>query len=284
MSAETVNKAVATRNGVEVVVETNRGILTELLPSHVKHETWMAVVFGSLRKNPELRDAATKNPGSLMNALATSARLGLDPGTEQYYLTPRKTKTGPEVLGIVGYQGIVELIYRAGAVSSVVVEVVRERDSFRYVPGRDDRPVHEINWDADDRGKLRLVYAYAVMKDGATSKVVVLNRRDIEHIKTYSKGADSQYSPWRTNEPAMWLKSAARQLGKWVPTSSEYIREQLRAARDVAAEPPRPLAQGGGPAPVADMTGAREVPTTVDAELVDEPTEAEWAADAQGDS
>ena len=35
----------------------------------------------------------------------------------------------------------------------------------------------------------------------------------------------------------MWLKSAVRQLRKWVPTSAEYIREQMRAVRDVAAEP-----------------------------------------------
>jgi recombination protein RecT len=49
----------------------------------------------------------------------------------------------------------------------------------------------------------------------------------------------------------MWLKSAVRQLAKWVPTSAEYKREQLRAAAEVAAEtasiataplPPQPSA------------------------------------------
>lgn len=279
---ETVTKAVATRSGVESVVETHRGNLTELLPSHIKPATWMAVVFGALRKDTALRDAATKNPGSLMNALATSARLGLDPGTEQYYLTPRGGKGGPEVVGITGYQGIVELIYRAGAVSSVVVEVVREHDTFSYVLGRDDRPLHKVDWMADDRGDLKLVYAYAIMKDGATSKVVVLNRRQIEKLKSFSKGADSQYSPWKTAEEAMWLKSGARQLGKWVPTSPEYVREQMRAARDVAAEGAQPLPPPARPAagPVADMTDAEEYPQTVDAELVDD--EAEWAEQVAG--
>jgi recombination protein RecT len=44
----------------------------------------------------------------------------------------------------------------------------------------------------------------------------------------------------------MWLKSAVRQLQKWVPTSAEYRREQARAAAEaqrVAAEkelPPPP--------------------------------------------
>ena len=34
----------------------------------------------------------------------------------------------------------------------------------------------------------------------------------------------------------MWLKSAVRQLAKWVPTSAEYRKEQLRAAQEVLAE------------------------------------------------
>ena len=80
------------------------------------------------------------------------------------------------------------------------------------------------------------------MKDGATSKVVVLNKAQIAVIKKSSQGASSEYSPWVTNTAAMWLKSAVRQLGKWVPTSAEYRKEQLRAAQEVAAEqhdPPR---------------------------------------------
>jgi recombination protein RecT len=105
-----------------------------------------------------------------MGALMDAARLGLEPGTEQYYLTPRKVKGRLEIQGIRGYQGEIELIYRAGAVSSVIVEVVYSNDKFRVRPGRDERPIHEIDWDADDRGELRLVYAYAVMKDGATSR------------------------------------------------------------------------------------------------------------------
>ncbi|WP_030777812.1 recombinase RecT, partial [Streptomyces sp. NRRL F-2664] len=131
------------------------------------------------------------------------------------------------IQGIVGYQGIIELIYRAGAVSSVIVETVHEHDTFSYVPGRDERPVHEIDWFGTDRGPLVGVYAYAVMKDGATSKVVVLNRSQVMEAKAKSDGANGkypQYSPWNTNEEAMWLKTAARRLAKWVPTSAEYMR------------------------------------------------------------
>lgn len=241
-----------TTTGAELIIRQHATELTSTLPSHLaeKGDGWINAAVAAIRRNRELYAAANANPGSLMNALAEAAQLGLRPGSEEFYLTPRKSKNGPEVLGIVGYQGEIELIYRAGAVSSVIAEVVRGFDEFDYQPGRDERPRHVIDWDIEDRGDLRLVYAYAVMKDGATSRVVVLNRTAIDRLKAVSQGADSPYSPWQKWPEAMWLKSAVHQLSKWVPTSPEYIREQYRAVRDVAAEEPRPM-----PAPfVADVS------------------------------
>jgi recombination protein RecT len=257
------------QEGPTALVEQYRGDFSQLLPSHVKLDTWMRVATGALRRDPDLAAAAKTDPASMMVALLHAARLGLEPGTEEYYLTPRKEKGALKVLGIVGYQGLVELIYRAGAVSSVVAEVVRSKDKFSYAPGREERPVHEIDWDLDDRGELRLVYAYAVMKDGATSKVVVMNRSDIDRVKKSSAGADSQYSPWKQHEAAMWLKSAARQLAKWVPTSAEYRREGLRAVAEVTrdtAEAPKRLSDSLPPVPAGIDESTGEI---VDGEVVD---------------
>jgi recombination protein RecT len=240
---ETVTGAVAKRDtGPGAMVQQYSQDFRAVLPSHIKPEQWVRLAQGALKKGKkqggrtELEIAAGNNPGVFLASLLDAARLGLEPGTEQYYLTPRKVKGQYEILGIVGYQGLIELMYRAGAISSVVAEVVYSGDVFEYQPGVDERPRHQIDWDAEDRGQLRLVYAYAIMKDGATSKVIVMNRAAIQKIKASSQGADSQYSPWQTNEPAMWLKSAVRQLAKWVPTSAEFMREQLRAARDVVNE------------------------------------------------
>lgn len=276
MSTETTTAAVARRDtGPSAVIEQYRADIAMMLPTHMKPDAWVRLAMGVFRRDPQLAAAATANPASMMAALLDAARQGLEPGTAQYYLTTRKVQGKPEVQGMRGYQGEIELMYRAGAVSSVIVEVVREHDLFRYSPGRDERPVHEIDWDAEDRGKLRLVYAYAVMKDGAVSKVVVLNRQHIAAIRAQSQGASSQYSPWNKWEEAMWLKSAAHQLQKWVPTSAEYIREQLRAARDVAAEQPQPKAPTGPPppAPTAEpVTDVTHLPLdgVLEGELVDE--------------
>jgi recombination protein RecT len=243
---ETVTNAIAVRDtGPAAQVEQYRSEYVALMPSHINADQWVRMAVGAIRGNPDLEAAARNDVGVFLRELKTAARLGLEPGTEQFYLTPRKSKAhrGQKIIkGIVGYQGIVELIYRAGAVSSVIVEVVRHGDTFRYVPGRDERPVHEIDWFGDDRGDLVGVYAYAVMKDGATSKVVVLNRKQVMEAKAKSDGRNSEYSPWNTNEEAMWLKTAARRLAKWVPTSAEYMREQLRAQAEITAEAsPNPL-------------------------------------------
>lgn len=274
----TTQQAVATLdNSPAALIERYKGDFTQLLPSHISVDTWTRLATGAVRRDKNLAAAAAQSPATFMNALAEAARRGLEPGTEQFYLTPRKVKGKWEVLGIVGYQGLIELIYRAGAVSSVVAEIVYSADTFDYQPGRDDRPTHRVDWDAADRGTLRLVYAYAVMKDGATSKVVVLNRHDIDRIKASSASAGSQYSPWQQHEGAMWLKSAVRQLAKWVPTSAEYITEQLRAvqkahatvATDTATVPLGDLL-GDGDDPHYDPETGEIVDDILDAEIVDE--------------
>jgi len=246
-----ISTAVALRNeGASAIIDVYRDDLAAIMPSHIKPDVYMRLAVSVLARDPDLMQAAQNNPASLMTALWESSRLGLMPGTEEYYLTVRKRKGVPEILGMPGYQGEVELIYRAGAVSSVIVEVVRTNDVFVWRQGSLDthkpprwvgpqtQPFHDIDWDADPRtrGDLRLVYAYAVMKDGAISKVVVLNRKHIEDAKEFSAGGDKDWLPWRKHEESMWLKTAAHRLRKWVPTSAEYMREQLRAITDVQAE------------------------------------------------
>lgn len=280
-----VSAAVATRDSSPTgLVKQYQSDFFQVMPSHLRGEAWLRIALGALKKGRkqgdryELEIAAANNPGVFLAALLDAARLGLEPGTEQYYLTPRKVKGQLEILGIVGYQGIVELIYRAGAVSSVVAEVVYSNDRFEFQPGVDHFPRHEIDWDSEDRGELRLVYAYARMKDGATSKVVVLNKAAIKAIKASSQGADSEYSPWQKHPASMWLKSAVRQLAKWVPTSAEYVQhaDRIKAESSTPVTPPASAALTDG-APVNRSTGE-----VLDAEII--PDDETGGADPEHDA
>lgn len=237
-----------------------KGELVASLPSHLKEkgQGWMSSALSAVRRDPNLLKAVMDNPGTFVNALSDAAQKGLMPGTPEYYLTPRPKKGGTmEVLGITGYQGYVELMYRAGAVASVIVETVHENDKFEYVLGKHDRPVHEVNW-FEERGQVKLAYAYAIMASGgAVSRVVIVNQKRIDRAKEASPTARSTYSPWGKDEDAMWLKTAARDLAKWVPTSAEYIREKLRAEKEVEGEV---VHKAAAPPPAAEPTGQEQEP------------------------
>lgn len=274
MTAQTITTAVAKRDeSPSAMISAARTDLAQVMPTHMRADTWVRIAQGVVRRDKNLAEAARRSPQTLMVALMEAARLGLEPGTEQYYLTPRKRKGVPEVLGIPGYQGLIELMYRSGAVGSVVVEVVREHDTFRWAPGRMVKPEHDADWFADEveRGPLRGVYAYAEMTDGATSKVVVLGRDHIARAKASTQGADSAYSPWKTNEEAMWLKTAARRLAKWVPTSTEDRRIVQGAAE--RADRPTLTAADVEPDPLDITDTYTEVDDAIEGEIVEDGAE-----------
>lgn len=244
--SNTVTNAVATRQeeGPGALVTRYADDFAQVLPSHVRPDTFVRLAQGVLRRDQSLARAAGANPGSFMAALLECARLGHEPGTSQYALVA----FGNEVTGIEQYTGKVERMYRAGAVASVKAEVVRTKDTFAYDPATQERPDHRVNWFGGDRGELIGVYAYAEMKDGSTSRVVVMDRAKVMEHKAMSRGAHKDNSPWNKWEESMWLKTAAHELEKWVPTSAEFLRDQARAAGEMlrtantptAHEPPPP--------------------------------------------
>lgn len=269
MTAQTITTAVAQRDqGAQALIAKYRTDFAQVLPTHLRPATFVRLSQGLLRRNAKLAEAAERNPASFLAALLECARLGHEPGTDQFALVPfndRKRGT-VEIVGIEQYQGVIERMYRAGAVRSVKAEVVKSGDPFGYEPDVMDRPRHKPDW-FTERGELVGVYAYAVMLDGSTSRVVMMNRAEVMKHKAVARGATGDDSPWQTWAESMWLKTAVHELEKWVPTSSEYRREALRAARDVTAEQP----------PTAEA--ARTGDEVVDAEVVDdqlaEPPEAE---------
>lgn len=277
-----ISNAIATRdNGPEAIVRQHKEDLTLVLPSHVKGETWMRLAYGALRSNEQLLKVATRNPGSLMNALQECARLGHEPASKSFYLVPY----GSEVQGIEGYRGVVERIYRAGAVKVVHAEVVYENDEFVWAPGTIDRhpdgprwegpqtvPFHRADWFAD-RGEVKGAFSYGIFQDGTPSRVVIINRTYIDKVRAESKGSNSPTSPWVKWFDQMVLKTVAHRLEPWVPTSTEWRKEQLRAGLEVAAEQGGPAVIGASPPapqePVRqpDMGDYDEGP--VEAEIVD---------------
>lgn len=260
-------------------VAQHRTHFAQVLPSHIKADTWVRVAQQALRRGEVMKEgpdrgayilevAARNNMQLYLATLLDAARLGLAPGTPAYYLTPRKNKGQWEILGIVGYRGLVELMYRSGAIASVIAETVRANDQYLYRRGVDDTPRHDHPRpfaSDEERGKLIGVYAYAKMKDGATSRVVELNSDDIARIKAMNPASAGEYSPWTKWEEAMWLKSGVRRLEPWVPSSPEYVYAQAEVtarARDIS-------------------TRELGVPLPTDSDTLEGEIAEEWPATAQ---
>jgi recombination protein RecT len=111
------------------------------------------------------------------------------------------------------------------------------------------------------------------MKDGSVSRVVVMNKAEVAKHMRESKGWDKPTSPWKRWTSAMWLKTATHELEKWVPSSTEYMRERLRAAQEVAAEKQGQVAQ------IASVPAAAAQPHPVAAAVTDDVVEAEFVDD-----
>lgn len=259
MTTAANERALVLQDQVRGLLLHHRRQLTSTLPSHLKDkgDAWLSGALAALQRDPKLAAAALNAPHTLISALSEAAQKGLNPGTPEYYLTARRNKGQEEILGITGYQGEIELIFRAGATATVVAEVVHENDTYTYVRGVQDRPVHEIpggNFGAmADRGKMVGVYAYCIMKDGSISRIIEHGADHIAKVKAEATGANSDYSPWKKWEDQMWLKTAVHSLSKWVPTSAEYVREQHRAVAIGAATAVPDAAKGNaGGAPTGD--------------------------------
>lgn len=246
-----------TNQGAGQMIESYRNDFAMVLPSHIKAETWVRLAQGILRRDKNLATTAQRNPGSLMAALLECARLGHEPGTDAFYLVPM----GGEVEGWEGYKGLVQRMYRAGKVTAVKAEIVHANDHFDYHPGM-AFPDHRPDW-FHDRGELIGAYAYAELVDGSHSRVVVMNKADIDKVRKESRGSTSPSSPWVKWYEQMVLKTVVKRLEPWVTTSTEWITDQLRAAQKATAPAPAPTVVPTEHGPVDDTTGE-----ILDAELL----------------
>ena len=293
MTAQTVARALEKRdNGLDKLMWSKARHLESILPEHVDVKAFLGTAWAALLADDYLMQCAVAKPDTLLIALFRCAAKGHQPGTEEYYLTPRNGG----ILGIEGYRGIIERMYRSGAVAKVLVREVCAKDYFRYVEGDDERPVHDFTasrggttgadffgQDGDpDRGGMVGVYGVAKFLTGDWSRPVLLNRNDVYAARAAGGWKpDDKYTPWNRLDAgpdhpefqgrSMWYKTAAKRLEPWVPTSAEYRREQLRASASAAA------ASGRGIPVLAEADGEIH-----EAEVVEPPAIAGTAANGDG--
>lgn len=202
--------------------------MARALPKHLTADRMARVVMTALRTVPKLAQCTRE---SFAGCIMQLSQLGLEPNTPlgHAYLIPRwnsKTKTD-ECTMIIGYQGYLDLGRRGGAIAFAYV--VRAGDEFNYSLGLNPTIHHVPSADPQrETQPISFVYAVARTKEFADSPIfVVLSRAQVEARKKRSASASSGYSPWQSDEEAMYLKTAIRALWKWMPKALEVAHAAL---------------------------------------------------------
>lgn len=208
------------------VIAPARAQVIAALPSHMREDgdAFLTAFITQVAQNQALTRAAMQNAAGLMATVQEAARLGLVPGSPDYYLVPR----GNQVTGMVSYRGEMELMRRGGRVRDFGHMLVCEHDRFEW-RGVTELPLLQEAPEGE-RGDLKYAIAWAEYRDGTRSSIVRVGRDRIAAAKKASGSARSSASPWVQHEAAMWRKTAFHELSLIVGTSAEERRPEALAA------------------------------------------------------
>lgn len=181
---------------------------------------FLSGVVAAVQRTPDLLKCA---PATLINSFMIMAQLRFMPSavSGEAYVLPYEKGRGSgnfEAQFQLGYQGLVTLLYRAGA-HSVTAEIVRKADTFRLINGSIHHEVDPLKT-REERGNT--IGAYAIITTQTGGKVERFMRMDeiLAHGKQFSKSFTSEYSPWNPkNDPEGWMprKTVLKQAAKLAP-------------------------------------------------------------------
>lgn len=263
-------------------------------------ERFTRICLTAMRQTPKL---AQCEPASILGAMMTCAQLNLEPNTPQglAYLIPY----GRECQFQVGYKGLMQLMYRSGAIASFNADVVYrqevEQGLFEYESGISPRISHKIdllNPEARTGRPEDVIAAYAavVLKTGEPI-VRLVTKMEIDQARALNRGNSPA---WRDHYAAMAIKTAIKRLSAWLPVTKvadAFAAEEATAPAEAVVEQekkPAPAATVAAinamlehepqPQPAEVTTAEKEEPATAEpaeekhAEKAEEQTSAPKAA------
>lgn len=186
--------------------------IARALPKHLDGDRMARIALTCFRQTPALGKC---DPKSVFAAVIMAAQLGLEPGIGgQAYLIPY----GKECQFVPGWQGLVDLISRAGR-ASVWTGAVFEGDEFEYALG-DSPYVHHKPCGEDDEKKLTHVYAIGRIENAQWPVIEVWPiAKVIRHRDRYNKVGGKHYS--YKHLEMYGRKVALLQVLKYMPKSVE---------------------------------------------------------------
>ncbi len=208
------------------------------LPKGYDVRRFCSTVMLTVLKNPMLRRCFQDSPTEFLNAVREAASLGVsfNESMGQAWLVPFNMRQSDgrdkwTAQLIIGYKGLLDLIYRTGRVSHVEAHVVRQGDKFDYCLGLEPKLEHKpamVN-----RGDVVAAYAVIRFKDGHKT-FTVMNREELEQHRARSK---ARHGPWVTDPEAMMLKTVLRQAVKYLEMTPEVRKAVYYADMEETEQP-----------------------------------------------
>jgi recombination protein RecT len=192
----------------------------KVLPSHIKPDKFIRVIFSAVRKNPTLINVDRR---SLLSACMDAAEDGLILDGYEAALIVRKGRVSYEPM----YHGVLKLAYQTGNIKSMRALVVYENDTFSYSVTDDGEHIEYIPLLKGDRGHPYLTFSQAILHTGG-SYIEIMTEQEIQSIRRLSQARES---PW--NGPfvdEMRKKTVLKRMCKMLPYS--IIHDRAYASDD----------------------------------------------------
>ncbi len=242
------NGAVATKEEapktLQAYLETKRASFAAILPRGMTIDRFMKVVMMAIMKTPALAKADFR---SMLQAVAQCATYGLEPDGHHAAIVPFRNgalsnKAGGDVYDAVFMpmvHGLIALAFRTGLFRSICAREVYKEDLFEYAYDFDNTFRHVPA--EGERGELRGVYAFYVMKDGGRDFIYMSVADYMAWGKRYAKSFSKPDSLWQVNPMAAGLKTVVRRVLHFAPMAiempSDYDSGDMRNVTPVVDAP-----------------------------------------------
>jgi recombination protein RecT len=210
-----------------------KGDMATALPKHIGIDRMLRVVMTEIRRTPLLKECT---PASFIGSVMQCCQAGLEPGIFGLaYLIPYKNSKLSKERGfdtyecqfILGYKGMLELVWRSGRLSSICVEPVHKNDKFTIKYGITQ--VCELIPALADRGEFKGVLVVFHFKDGgyqygfmSAEKINSVRDESANYSYWVKSGRKDWNIPiWEKHYIEMAKKTALRYFGKLLPFSIE---------------------------------------------------------------
>lgn len=218
------------------------------LPRQINPDRMIRTFVMATMRDDNIRQCSVK---STVGALLMCAMTGLEPNTMlgQCYLIPFKVNkwnkatrqseyVRTDLQWVPGYQGLLDLAYRSGQLSSVHCDVVNKGDIFEYEYGTGAKLRH-IPQEGRETKPITHAYMHAQLKDGGQGFEVML-ASEVMAVRNSSQGyraakaaldkanqngwsppAAYTEAPWVKHEAMMMRKTPVRRGTRYLPRSIE---------------------------------------------------------------